>query len=82
MPTRKKKIHPLRTYIDGLPNAGNARFGRTHPCVVELAKKSKLSVEAIYRVARGEYNLRAKNAAALSKATGGIVSAASLAGLE
>jgi hypothetical protein len=81
-PVKKKssKKSPLRTYIEGLDP--EAPFGRTNPHVIKIAAKAKISVEALYRVSRGDYKLRAANAMALSKATGGAVSAAHLAGLE
>lgn len=82
MATAKKKNtkSPLRLYIEGLDPG--APFGRTNPHVIKIAKKAKISVEALYRVSRGDYKLRPVNALALSKATGGAISAAHLAGLE
>lgn len=71
----------LRAYIEKSSPPGDA-FGRNNKVLVRLAKKSKLSVEFVYRVALGNYNPKPANATALSKATGGAVSAANLAGLE
>lgn len=81
-PAKKKKTAKtaLRTYLEQLDP--DTVVGRTNPHVIKLATKAKLSVEHVYRVARGDYLMRPKNALALSKATGGAVSAASLAGLE
>lgn len=81
MATRKKKQHPLRAYIEEHADAGGQPFGRTHPVVVRLSEASGISAEAIYRVARGDYNLKPANAMALSKATGGEVSSSILVGL-
>ena len=74
----KKKIHPLRRYVE-LQDEG--RWGRSNPPLIKMAKKTGLSAEALYRVGRGDYNLRNVNATKVSKATGGAVSAGTLAGL-
>ena len=77
MSTKTKKTELLKFIeADGL-----GPIGRTNKTVVRLAKKSGLSAEGIYRVARGDYHLRKDNAVKLSKATGGKVSTASLVGL-
>lgn len=68
----------LRKYIE---DQRSGAFGRTNPTIIALAKKSGLAEETIYRVARGDYSLRNSNAVKLSKATGGAVQAATLAGL-
>ena len=70
----------LRAYIEGLDYA--QPFGRTNKNLIKIAAKAGISVEAVYRVSRGDYKLRPANALALSKATGGKVSAAHLTGLE
>lgn len=75
-PKTATKIHPLRTYIED--KAPSSRFGRKHPTIDKLAKASGLSIEAIYRVARGDYGLSANNARLLSKATRGAVPVSAL----
>lgn len=78
MSKKKKKIHPLRAYVEA---CNEGCWGRTNPTLIRLAKKSGLSAEALYRVGRGDYNLRNTNATKVAKATGGAVSAGALAGL-
>lgn len=78
MSPAKKKTHPLRAYVD---MQAEGRWGRSNPTLIKLAKKTGLSAEALYRVGRGDYNLRNANATKVSKATGGMVTAAQLAGV-
>ena len=76
-PVRRQKQTALRRFIE---SKGLEQFGRMNPHLRALAERAGLSTDAVYRVARGDYNLRLANARALSKATRGKVSVAELMG--
>lgn len=78
MSKTKAKLHPLRAYCD---LQAEGRWGRSNPTLIKLARKTGLSAEALYRVGRGDYNLRNVNATKVAKATGGMVTAAQLVGI-
>ena len=69
----------MREYIEG---ESGETLSRTNKAVKALAKKSKLSTETIYRDALGDRPMSRYSAALLSKATGDVMSTATILRLD